>query len=204
MGTLALLTPLSHRAGPAAFRETATLFNNKHQPQRSSERRKTMKVRWILGVLLLSACCGFAQTATRIDGRQHPELIPDNAAYRSVFMMQSHFETSEAAARSEQLQGNIGLSAADHQLYLQTLKNFRQQYETLINTHNAFVDTNTASASIADLQKEVSGTRQSVSRLVEATRGQLAAGLSKAGAARLDAFIQSEKTHMVVGVRSGQ
>lgn len=163
-----------------------------------------MKLRCLIGVLLLSACCGFAQTATRIDGRQHPELIPDTAAYRSVFLLHSHFETSEATARSEQLQGNVGLSAADHQLYLQTLKNFRQQYEVLINTHNAFIDANTASASIADLQKEVSETRQSVSRLVEATRAQLAAGLSKAGAARLDAFVQSEKLHMVVGVRSGQ
>lgn len=73
-----------------------------------------MKMRWIMGMLLLAACCGFSQTATRIDGRQHPELIPDNAAYRSVFMMQSHFETAEAAARSEQLQRNIGLTAADH------------------------------------------------------------------------------------------
>jgi hypothetical protein len=60
-----------------------------------------MKVRLLLGLLLLGVCCGSAQTATRIDGRQHPELIPDNAAYRSVFMMQSHFETSQAAARSE-------------------------------------------------------------------------------------------------------
>jgi hypothetical protein len=90
-----------------------------------------MRVRWLIGVLLLSACCGIAQTATRIDGRQHPELIPDNAAYRSVFMMQSHFETSEAAARSEQLQGNIGLTAADRQLYEDVLKNFRQQYKLL-------------------------------------------------------------------------
>ena len=163
-----------------------------------------MKVRWLIGVLLLGVCCGVAQTATRIDGRQHPELIPDNAAYRSVFMMQSHFETSAATARSEQLQGNIGLTAADHQLYDEVLRNFRQQYEMLIQTHNAFVDANTASATVADLQKEVSNTRQSISRLVEATRSQLAAGLSKEGLAKLDAFVQSEKTHMVVGVRSGQ
>ncbi len=163
-----------------------------------------MKIRLLLGLLLLGVCCGSAQTATRIDGRQHPELIPDNAAYRSVFLMQSHFETAEATARSNQLQNNIGLSAADRQLYLQTLKNFRQQYEILTNTHNAFVDANTASASIADLQKEVSGTRQSLSRLVEATRAQLTAGLSKQGTAQLDAFVQSEKAHMVVGVRSGE
>jgi hypothetical protein len=163
-----------------------------------------MRLRWFIGMLLLTAGCALAQTATRIDGRQHPELIPDTAAYRSVFLMQSHFDTAEMAARSEQLQGNIGLSASDHQLYLQTLKTFRQQYEILINTHNAFVDAKTASATIADLQQEVSGTRQAISRLVEATRAQLAAGLSKPGVAKLDAFVQSEKTHMVVGVRSGQ
>ena len=119
-------------------------------------------------------------------------------------MMQSHFETSEAAARSEQLQGNIRLTPADRQVYDEALKNFRQQYETLINTHNAFIDANTASAAVPELQKEVSETRQSISRLVEATRAQLAAGLSKEGAAKLDAFVQSQKTQMVVGVRSGQ
>jgi hypothetical protein len=96
------------------------------------------------------------------------------------------------------------LTATDRQIYLETLKVFRQQYEIVINTHNAFVDANTSSASVADLQKEVSSTRQSLSRLVEATRAQLAAGFSKEGAAKFDAFVQSEKVHMVVGVRSGQ
>ena len=85
-----------------------------------------MKMRWLIEMLLLAACCGFTQTATRIDGRQHPELIPDTAAYRSVFLMQSHFETTEALTRSEQLHGNIGFAAADHQLYDEVLKNFRQ------------------------------------------------------------------------------
>lgn len=163
-----------------------------------------MKVRWLIGVLLLTACCSFAQTATHIDGQQHPELIPDNAAYRSVFLMQSHFETAEAVTRSEQLHGNIRLSAADHQLYDEILKSFHQQYEILISTHNAFVDANIASATAADLRKELSDTRQAISRLVEATRAQLSAGLSREGLATLDAFVQSEKTHMVVGTRSAQ
>jgi hypothetical protein len=183
--------------------ETAPFLTNK-QISAIFRKGKTMKVGWLIGMLLLTVCCGFGQTATRIDGRQHPELIPDNAAYRSVFLMQSHFETAEAAARSEQLQGNIGLTAADHQLYIQAPKNFRQQYKALISTHNAFVDANTASATVADLQKEASETRQSISRLVEATRAQLAAGLSKEGAAKLNGFVQSRKTQMVVGVRSGQ
>ena len=42
-----------------------------------------MKVFWT-GLLLFSCVgLGFAQSATRIDGRHHPELIPDNSAYRA-------------------------------------------------------------------------------------------------------------------------
>lgn len=163
-----------------------------------------MNLRLAAGLVLLAISCGFAQSPTRIDGRQHPELIPDNAAYRAVFLMHSHFETPEAIARSEQFHTMISFTAADHQLYDEALRNFRQQYEALIQTHNSFVDSNTASAGIGDLQKEASLSRQSISTLVEAARTQLAVGMSKEGLVRLDIFVQSAKTHMVVGVRSGQ
>jgi hypothetical protein len=163
-----------------------------------------MKLYWAVGLVLLAASCGLAQDATRIDGRQHPELIPDNAAYRSVFLMHSHFQTQEETSRSEQFHARIGYTAADHQVYDELLRNFRQQYEILMRTHNAFVDGNVSAASVGDLQKEVSETRQSLSRLVEAARTQLASGMSQAGLAKLDAFVQSEKTHMVMGARSAQ
>ncbi len=99
--------------------------------------------------------------------------------------MHSHSATPEETVRSEQFHAMIGFTAADHQLYDEVLKNFLQQYDFLLRTHSAFVDANTASASIADLQKEVSDTRQSLKRLVEAARSQLAAGMSKAGMAKL-------------------
>jgi hypothetical protein len=163
-----------------------------------------MKTCWAAGLVLLASCCAFAQNATRIDGRLHPELISDNSAYRAVFLMHSHFATETETARSEQFHANIGLGVGDHQIYDEILKGFRDQYEVLVGTHNAFIDSNTSSASIADLQTEVSDTRQSLSRLVETARTQLAAGMSTTGIAKLDAFVQSQKTHIVVGVRSAQ
>ena len=124
--------------------------------------------------------------------------------HRLVFLMHSNRASAEEIARSEQLHSSINLTAADHLAYDAVLKGFRDQYEILAQRHDAFVDSNTTSASIADLQMEVSQTRQSLASLVEAAHTQLAAGMSKEGMAKLDAFIQSEKTHMVVGVRSEQ
>jgi hypothetical protein len=40
--------------------------------------------------------------------------------------------------------------------------------------------------------------------LVETARAEMAARMTKEGTAKLDAFVQSEKIHMVVGVRSAQ
>ena len=97
-----------------------------------------MKSCWALGLVLLAVCCGFAQNATRIDGRQHPQLIPDNAAYRTVFLMHSHFETQQATTRSEQFHALIGFTAADHQAYDEVLRDFRQEYDHQVERHNAF------------------------------------------------------------------
>ena len=158
---------------------------------------------WAAGLLLLAAACGVAQNATRIDGRHHPELIPDKAAYRAVLLMQSHFATTEEIARSEQFHSRLGLTAADHTAYDQILVDFRQQYDNLVRTHDKFIDSS-ASSSIEDMRQEIASFRQSLSALVQSVRNQLAAQMSKEGLARLDAFIQSEKAHMVVGTRSAQ
>lgn len=163
-----------------------------------------MKSCWAVGLVLLLSVCGSAQNATRIDGRQHPQLIPDNAAYRTVFLMHSHFETQQAATRSEQFHALIGFAAADHQAYDEVLRNFRQQYDHQVESHNAFVDSASSSSSIQEIREEVSNARKSLSMLVETARAEMAARMTKEGTAKLDAFVQSEKTRMVVGVRSAQ
>ena len=90
-----------------------------------------MKVSLACGILV-SSTLGLAQAPTRIDGRVHPELIPDNAAYRAVLLMHSHFATPEETTRSEQLHTRFAFSDADHQVYDQILRDFRLQYENLV------------------------------------------------------------------------
>lgn len=162
--------------------------------------------RWVisLSIIIMTACFGLAQNATRIDGRRHPELIPDTAAFRAVLLLHSHFEMPEVAQRSEQFHAKVSLNAADHTTYDQVLRKFRQEYESLLRAHESFIDANISSASITDLQEEANDTRQALSGLVEATRAQLATRLSANGFAKLDDFVQTEKTHMVVGVRGAQ
>lgn len=163
-----------------------------------------MKISGLLALLLLALSCGLAQSPTRIDGRQHPELIPDNTAYRAVFLMHSHSASAEETARSEQLHALIGLNGADHIVYDTMLKDFRARYDEIVQTHDAFVVSNTASAAIADLQAEVAATRRSISALVQVERGRLQSEMSSEGLSKLAAFVQGEKTHMIVGVRSAQ
>jgi hypothetical protein len=112
--------------------------------------------------------------------------------------MHSHFATEAEIARSEQLHANLGLTTADHQVYDRLLKDFRLQYDNLAQAHNAFIDS-ASSATTDDIRGEMAGLRQSQSILVQTTRAQLAARLSKEGLAKLDAFVQLEKTHMIVG-----
>jgi len=154
-------------------------------------------------ILCLFAVSGFAQNATRIDGRQHPELIPDTAAYRAVFLMHSHSATPQEIARSEQFHARIALSRIDHYAYEQALATFRQHFDGLVAAHNAFVDAS-ASVSIDDMKQEGAAFKQSLSALVQQTRNQLASVMTNDGLAKLDAFVQSEKAHMTVGVRSQQ
>ena len=64
----------------------------------------------------LLAAIGFAQQTT-INGSQHPELIPDDAAARAVFSVHSMFSTPADAANTAKQQAKIGLSAADLAAY---------------------------------------------------------------------------------------
>jgi hypothetical protein len=162
-----------------------------------------MKVLSAVFLLLGALSLAGAQDATRIDGRQHPELIPDVAAYRAVLLMHSHFETEEDTARTEQLHNRIGLSPADHQIYDEVLKHLRQQYDSRVGIHDASVDS-LSNASIQEMRDEASAVRKSLSALVEPAGTELGARMTTQGVARLGAFVESEKTHMIVGLRSMQ
>lgn len=70
----------------------------------------------LLVLFLLLSGVVFAQQTT-VDGREHPELIPDDAAARAVFSVHSMFDTPANTANTAKHQAKIGLSAADLAAY---------------------------------------------------------------------------------------
>ena len=88
----------------------------------------------------LLAAIGFAQQTT-INGSQHPELIPDDAAARAVFSVHSMFSTPADAANTTKQQAKIGLSAADLAAYnaamLASFNNPKQPPPTLAQMQTA-------------------------------------------------------------------
>jgi len=73
-------------------------------------------MRKLPALLLLLSSMAFAQQTT-INGREHPELIPDSAAAQAVFSVHSMFSTPADAANTAKQQAKIGLSTDDLAIY---------------------------------------------------------------------------------------
>jgi hypothetical protein len=70
----------------------------------------------LLLLFLLLPAMGLAQQTT-INGTEHPELIPDEAAARAVFSVHSMFDSPANIANAEKHHAKIGFSPADHAIY---------------------------------------------------------------------------------------
>jgi len=70
----------------------------------------------LLVLFLFLSSTGFAQQTT-VNGSEHPESIPDEAAARAVFSVHSMFDTPANAANTSKHQAKIGLSAPDLAVY---------------------------------------------------------------------------------------
>lgn len=123
----------------------------------------------LLLLFLLLPGTGFAQQTT-INGREHPELIPDEAAARAVFSVHSMYgcptakadcDVAAVVANTEKHHAKLNLSPADHDIYDAAM-------QALFNNPKSLT---TAFASLLPT-------------------------LSADGQAKLKAFIQSEKAHM--------
>lgn len=123
----------------------------------------------LLVLVLLLSGVGFAQQTT-INGREHPELIPDEAAVQAVFSVHSMYgcptakadcDIAAVVANTEKHHAKLNLSAADHAIY------------------------------DAAMQAYFAGGKKNVAA---AMTGLLS--LSAEGQAKLKAFIQSEKARM--------
>jgi hypothetical protein len=86
----------------------------------------------LLVVLVLWPAMGFAQQTT-INGSEHPELIPDQAAAIAVFGMHS---AQDNLANTEKHHAKLQLSAADHAIYDAAMVALHNQPKTRANTYD--------------------------------------------------------------------
>lgn len=131
-----------------------------------------------LTVLAVCSCATMLVCAqqTTINGAEHPELIPDQAAAAAIFSVHSMFATSTKQAITEKHHAKLDLSAADHATYDAAMQSFFNR----INAH-----------------------KESLSAITQSTLDSLKATLSADGTVKLSAFIKSEKSHMQHNVGSG-
>jgi hypothetical protein len=106
---------------------------------------------------------------TTINGAEHPELIPDQAAASAIFSVHSMFATSADQVNTEKHHAKLNLSPADQVTYDAAMQSFFNR----INSH-----------------------KEAVLTITQSTLDSLKATLSADGAAKLTAFIKSEKRHM--------
>lgn len=123
----------------------------------------------VLVLFLLLSSVGLAQQTT-VNGSEHPELIPDEAAARAVFGVHSMYgcptakadcDVAAVVANTEKQHAKLNLSAADHAIYDAAMQ--------------AFFNNKSARAS---------------------AYSTLLSALSIDGQTKLKAFIQAEKVHM--------
>jgi hypothetical protein len=137
---------------------------------------------------------GFSQAPSTsppglVDGSKNPELIPDSAAYRLVFisLMAKTIPDSgdpKALARRNAALHATGLSSGDQAVLIQELAGFSEQYKSW--------QTQLAGPANAASRKA------QVASLVLATRNALIKQLSPDGAATFVSYVQARKSRMVV------
>ncbi len=82
-------------------------------------------MRKLLVPFLLLSAMALAQQIT-INGNEHPELIPDEAAASAVFSVHSMFDTPADSTNTEKHHAKVGLSEQDRAAYYAAMQNFHQ------------------------------------------------------------------------------
>jgi hypothetical protein len=133
-------------------------------------------------------------TTPVIDGATNPELIPDGTAYRLVFVTAADSANPgpHELARHSAYLGKVGMNEGDRQLFADTLKVFKGQYDDLIKNYN-----DAAQVAIVDGQApDIDAFLRRREALVQSTRDKLKLVLTNEGVASLDAFVKAEKRSM--------
>lgn len=137
-----------------------------------------------------------------IDGRVHPELIPDSAAYRLFFIVASQgglSPTPQQITRQKAVLFSAGVrTPIEMRKALPILERFSAQYTALVTNYNtSWYVTHNSTAGLARFLAD----RNS---LVQSTRDQLKAVLAPNTMTTFDRHVQSEKVHMKVAEAEAQ
>jgi hypothetical protein len=150
-------------------------------------------------VLLVFALGAWAQNSpphhqlaasNMVDGAAHPELIPDSTAYRLYLVAVSTGQNPTEVERTHQRAHlmRAGLVETDLQILTSVLSDFRTKYDAFVADYNA--------SAKADSTTDVHTLLKKLDDLVQSTRDAIGARLSAGGAAKLHAFVVSEKKNM--------
>lgn len=160
----------------------------------------------LLTLALVASTAAFAQnnqpthqheTAGIIDGKDHPELIPDLTAYKMFFVTSGQLPTAtpnELAIQQGRVQNKLQFSTGDAIKFILVTNEFRIHYERLVADHNKRAD-DAFAASQKPADDNIEG---EIANLTAATVGKLQSVLSPEAAARLAAVVTAEKAHMKV------
>jgi hypothetical protein len=129
-----------------------------------------------------------------IDGKSHPELVSDSAAYGLIFQ---HFaalltdEKLDPAVKANLFQA-INLSPADETVLRTELLNHKGRKDAAIAAHNQRNKDATARG------EAVANFLPTHRQIISDTRIDLISKMSADGILKLDAFVQMEKRHMKI------
>lgn len=132
-----------------------------------------------------------------IDGKDHPELIPDSVAYRLYFITVGELPhpTDARKKRQRAFLGKVhGLPQSDSDAVVRVLEDFKVKFASMVAAYNSQVE----AAMKAGGTNLPDGTAFLAERdqLVQDTRDRLKLALSAQGMANLDAYVQAEKRAM--------
>lgn len=133
-----------------------------------------------------------------IDGAKHPELIPDDVAYRLVFLAIAEPENAPAAriALARAKIAPAGLGADDTAAFLALLTAFRKQFDALNAQETDLLQRNFAVHPLSTVAEQLRGIRAQRAKLFAETIAALPARLSDEGMAKLEEHLQREKHAM--------
>jgi hypothetical protein len=133
-----------------------------------------------------------------IDGAKHPELIPDDVAYRLVFLAIAEPESAPPArlALARAKIAPAGLSADDTAAFLTLLTAFRKEFDALNAQETDLLQRNFAVHPLSTVAEQLRGIRAQRAKLFADTIAALPARLSDEGMAKLEEHLQREKHAM--------